>query len=146
VFGWVFLTPDIVACRPIFTGVNGPAEQMAKLGIKTRFDGRDAALGAYAQAFVGTPILSHPFFAFLALIETVVLFLRRRAADIAMAFLLLSTFAFTASFYVISIACDYRYLYFLDLAALVAAFHISLDWKSAWQAVQRKTRRAETSQ
>jgi hypothetical protein len=145
VFGWVFLTPNVVACRPIFTGVGGPAEQMAKLGLKTRFDGRDAALGAYAQAFVGTPILSHLFFALLALAETIVLFLRRRAADIAMAFLLLSTFAFTASFFVISIACDYRYLYFLDLASLVAAFHISLDWKSAWQAVRRITPHPEAS-
>ncbi len=27
----------------------------------------------------------------------------------------------------ISIACDYRYLYFLDLAALAAAFHLAVD-------------------
>ncbi len=140
VFGWVFLTPDLVACRPIFTGIGGPAEQMTKLRIKKRFDSRDAALGYYAQAFIGTPVLSHPFFALLALAETIILFLRRRPADIAIGFLLLSTFAFTASFFIISIACDYRYLYFLDLSGLVTAFYIALDWKAAWETVRSNTR------
>jgi hypothetical protein len=136
VFRWVFLTPDVVACRPIFTGIAGPAAQMTKLGLKPRFDNRDAALGFYAQAFAGTPILSHAFFAILALLELVALFARRRPADIAIGFMLVSTIVFTVSFFVIAIACDYRYLYFLDLAAMVAAFYIALDWPSAWQAVK----------
>jgi uncharacterized membrane protein YphA (DoxX/SURF4 family) len=72
----------------------------------------------------------------------IALFARRRAADIAIAFMLLATFAFTASFFVISIACDYRYLYFLDLATLVAAFYVAFDWRSAWAAMQRIWRRS----
>ena len=32
---------------------------------------------------------------------------------------------FTASFAVISIACDYRYLYFLDLSAIAAALYLA---------------------
>lgn len=136
VFREVFFTPDLLACRPVYSGVSGPADIMAKLRVATRFDWRDSALDIYSRRFAGTPVFSHPFFAVLALAETIVLFLRRRPADIAMAFMLLSAFAFTASFFVISIACDYRYLYFLDLAALVAAFHISLDWRSAWRSVE----------
>lgn len=137
VFRWVFATPDLMACRPVFTGIEGPADVMAKLGVTKRFDRRDAALNYYARAFAGTPVWSHPFYMVLALIMLVFLFARSRAADIAMALMLLSTLAFTASFFVISIACDYRYLYFLDLATLVAAFYLSLDWRSAWDAVRR---------
>jgi len=137
VFRWVVLTPNLQACRPVFSGIEGPAEQMNRLGLKKRFDARDAALGYYSQLFVGTPIFSHPVFALLATLLLVPLFARRTAPDIAIAFMLLSTFAFTASFFVISIACDYRYLYFLDLATLVAAFYVALDWRTAWEATRR---------
>ncbi|HKD22930.1 MAG TPA: hypothetical protein VKB71_13025 [Rhizomicrobium sp.] len=137
VFRWIFLTPDLIACRPVFAGVDGPAAQMKKLGLVKRFDLRDGTLTFYGFLFVGTPIWSHPFFALLAILMLVVLFARRAPADIVMAFMLLSALAFTASFFVISIACDYRYLYFLDLATLVAAFHLSLDWRSGWRAVRR---------
>jgi hypothetical protein len=41
--------------------------------------------------------------------------------------MLLASLAFTASFFVISIACDYRYLYALDLAALASLFYLALD-------------------
>jgi hypothetical protein len=32
---------------------------------------------------------------------------------------------FASSFYVISIACDYRYLYFLDMAAMTGALKLA---------------------
>ena len=48
-----------------------------------------------------------------------------------MAALIASALAFTASFFVISISCDYRYLYFLDLSALAALFYLSLDTREA---------------
>ena len=46
---------------------------------------------------------------------------RRRDMDLMAASLLAAALAFTASFFVVSIACDYRYLYFLDLAAMAGA-------------------------
>jgi hypothetical protein len=137
VFRWVFMTPNLAACRPVFSGVSGPAQQMAKLGLTPRFDQRDAVLGWYTARFSGTPLLSHLFFALLALVFAVVLVLRKRPADIVMASMLLSALAFTASFFVISIACDYRYLYFLDLSVLVSGFHLALDWRSAWSVVPK---------
>ena len=32
------------------------------------------------------------------------------------------------SFFVIAIACDYRYLLFLDLASIVAVFYCAATW------------------
>lgn len=135
VFRWVFLTPELAACRPIYTGISGPPDMLRTLRLKPRVDARDSALGSYSARFMGTPIFSHLFYAVFALCLLAVLFARRRSADIALAFLLIAAFAFTTSFFVISIACDYRYLYMLDLATMVAAFHVALDWRSAWAAI-----------
>jgi len=44
-----------------------------------------------------------------------------------MAALQLSGVAFAASFFIISIACDYRYLYFTDLAALAGLVYAAVD-------------------
>ncbi|MEI9931228.1 MAG: hypothetical protein WDM89_11975 [Rhizomicrobium sp.] len=52
----------------------------------------------------------------------VVLLRRRAQGDLAMAAMLISALLFTASFFVISIACDYRYLYFLDMGVVDRRF------------------------
>jgi len=137
IFRWVFLTPDLKQCLPYEVGVDGPAGPMAALGLTERSDARDVALDHYARMFVGTPVLSHAFFALLALVAAYILFRRRRAADVPMGFLLVSAFAVSASFFVIGIACDYRYLYFLDAAAMIAAFYLALDAPGAWETLRR---------
>ncbi|HUO91224.1 MAG TPA: hypothetical protein VMU08_18790 [Rhizomicrobium sp.] len=133
VFGWVFLTPDIAACRPIFTGIEGPARELAQLGIAPRRDARDLAMERYGKAFMGTPVLSHASYAIVGLACLILLLRRRRPADIAFAALLGAAFAFTASFFVISISCDYRYLYALDLSAIAALLYLARDPRSAFQ-------------
>jgi hypothetical protein len=40
--------------------------------------------------------------------------------------------AFAASFFIISIACDYRYLYFADLAALAGLLYAAVDPPLPW--------------
>jgi hypothetical protein len=127
----VFATPDILQARPVFTGIEAPAPMLARLHMAYRRDARDLALTQYGNAFFGTVVWWHPAFAIAALAGLVALLRRRRPADIAMAALLASAFAFTASFFVISISCDYRYLYFLDLSALAALFYLSLDTREA---------------
>ena len=83
----------------------------------------DLRLAAYARSFMGTPLLSHLTFGALA-IGLLILYLRRGCRDdIAMAGLLAGALAFSASFFFVSVACDYRYLFPLDLAAMVALFH-----------------------
>jgi hypothetical protein len=127
VFAQVLFTPDIDGCRPIFTGVEGPAGEMEDLGLPQRRDARDLWLAAYGRAFMGTPALSHAFFAMLALVSMLLLLGRRAPGDLALAAMQGAALAFTASFFVISIACDYRYLYFLDLAALAGVFALARD-------------------
>jgi len=59
---------------------------------------------------------------------------RRRAPDFAVAGLLGATLAFVASFAVISIACDYRYLYAIDIAAIVAGVYVAATWRGIREA------------
>lgn len=126
VFGQTFLTPNIDRCVPFVVGFDGPRHLLQLLHIKPRYDARDEALETYAQHFTGTPIFSHGFFALLALAMGVVLFRRRLTTDIAIAWLLVGAGVFTLTFFVISLACDYRYLYLLDLAAMTGAFQVAL--------------------
>jgi len=126
-FRWVFLTPDMSLCVPYVVGLRGPPQVLNALGMKERVTARDKTIKAYAAALVGTPVFSHLTFLLLTLAELAFLFWRRRAADIALIGLLMGALAFASSFFFVSIACDYRYLYLLDLAALVALFYIALD-------------------
>ncbi len=129
-FAWVAFTPDILACRPIFTGIEGPAPQMQALGLLARRDARDLALERYGKAFLGTPALSHIPFALVAVGGIWLLLRRRRPADIAMAAMLAAALAFALSFFPIAISCDYRYLYALDLSALVGVLYLALEPQS----------------
>ncbi len=134
-FGQVLFTPDIEGCRPVFTGIEGPPGEMEDLELAPRRDARDLALANYTKGFMGTPVFSHAVFGVLAILALAILLRRRSAGDIAMALLLAGALVFTASFFVISIACDYRYLYFLDMAALCATFYLALDPAYLFQVV-----------
>lgn len=127
IFHWVFLTPKIYLCVPFYTGVDGPPDEMKELGLVTRSDDRDSALADYAGIFADTPVLNHGFYAALAAIALIFLLKRRKPADIIIAGMLVGALAYTLSFFAISIACDYRYLYMLDLSAILAVFYLSLD-------------------
>jgi hypothetical protein len=141
IFRWVFFTPDLKRCLPFEIGVDGPPSVLSDLGLKERYDTRDSILDHYARIYIGTPLLSHVFYAVVALVALVILFRRRQPPDIAVGFLLLAAFGVTASFFVISIACDYRYLYFLDTATMLAVFYLALDPKSAWETLRAPIRR-----
>ena len=124
-FRWVLLTPRPSECVMEETGVDGDPDDLAAAGLKERERAQDRAMSAYAEAFSGTPAMSHALYGAAALGCLVLLLRRRRDADIAAAAMLGGALAFTASFAVISIACDYRYLYFLDLAAIAAALYLA---------------------
>lgn len=124
-FGWVLLTPKPAECVMVETGVDGDPDQLAAAGLQERDTARDKALGDYAQAFDGTPVLSHALYGAAAIVFLALLLRRRENADIAVAAMLGAALTFAASFAVISIACDYRYLYFLDLSAIAAALYLA---------------------
>lgn len=144
-FRWVFFTPVLARCYPYSLGVDGPPDAMKTLGLARRWDARDAALANYASHYEGTPVFSHPAYALVAIAALVLLLRRRRPADIAMAGMLAAALLFAASFFAISIACDYRYLYVLDLSALVAVFYLALDPQSLLASGGREWRPREDS-
>lgn len=125
VFGWVLAPPDLLLCHPDVVGVDGPPDEMKTLGLKPHIRAQDRFLYLYVAHFFHTPILSHLLFGALALLFLVLLARRGMPADIAIAGLQAAALLFAASFFVISIACDYRYLYFLDLAAMTGALQLA---------------------
>jgi hypothetical protein len=127
VFRWTLFTPELGRCLPVQIGVTGPPEMIRDLELDTAPQAKDAALQAYAQRFYGTPVYSHVTYAVIAAVVALLLLWRRRPADATIATLLVGALAFAASFLVISVACDYRYLYLLDLAAMTGALYLALD-------------------
>ena len=128
-FRWVFQPPDVGLCHPFHVGDQGNPADLKELGMQPRLDGRDAALWHYGDLLEGTPAFSHAAFAIIGLFVLVVVLRRRRPADIAVSSLIAAAFAFSATFFVISIACDYRYLYVIDLSALAGALYLAADWR-----------------
>jgi len=124
-FGQVFADPDIEACVPVSVGVDGPRDEMSRLGLEERYSDTDDAVFSYAHAFFHTPVFVHAAWALLAALLLIPLLRRRRPEDIAVAGLLAAALTFAATFFAITIACDYRYLYFLDLSALAAAVYVA---------------------
>jgi hypothetical protein len=121
VFAWVVGTPDLEACHALYTGVDGPPALMTALGLKPVWRPQDQLHNRYGLLLRGTPVFSHLLFGALALGLLVFLLRRRRDMDLVAAGLQAAALAFGLSFFVVSIACDYRYLYFLDLAAMAGA-------------------------
>lgn len=127
VFDAVFMTPHIDSCLPLYVGVDGPPNNMADLKMTPGVDPVDQKLYNYGTLFLDTPAISHVAFAGLAVLVSIVLLIRRSPQDYAVLGLMVAGLGFAASFFLISIACDYRYLYFLDLAALSGLFYVAVD-------------------
>jgi hypothetical protein len=122
-FRWLLLTPNIDSCVAFFVGVEGPEPWISQLHMTNYKRPQDEALEAYGDVLTPTPLFWHGLYA-LGAVALLILLLRRRApGDLAIAALLASALAFAASFFVISVACDYRYLYFLDVAAMGAGLY-----------------------
>jgi hypothetical protein len=122
-FAAVLTTPDAIACHFAVTGISGPPARLRELGLKSGIRPQDQVLANYAQFFFGTPVFSHLAWGALALMLLVALLRRREPSDLAMAGLLLGAALFIITFAIISIACDYRYLAFLDLSAMASALY-----------------------
>ena len=126
-FRQVFATPVIDKCLPVHLGADGPAPAMADLKMTRRWSHDDQRLYNYVTWFLDTPAYSHITYALVAFVVGLLLLWRREPADLAMAGLMGGSLAFAASFFVISIACDYRYLYLLDMAAITGVLYLALD-------------------
>ena len=126
-FFWVLATPNIDACLPFFDGVAGPEPWVTRLGLKNQERPQDLTLKDWGEPWSHSPLGSHLLYLAIDAGLLALLLRRRRTADIAVAGLLASALVFVATFFVISVACDYRYLYFLDVAAIGAAAYVAAD-------------------
>ena len=126
-FQQVFATPAIDRCLPVHVGITGPAKALSDLKMARRADAHDGRIYNYVTWFLDTPAMSHLTFGGLAIGVFMLLMVRRDPADLIMASLMVGALGFAASFFVISIACDYRYLYVLDLAALTGVLYLAID-------------------
>src|SRR6185312_4858912 len=122
-FAAVVTTPDSDVCHFATSGVTGPPQLLRQLGLSLRNRTQDRALKSYAGLFYGTPLFSHIVWGLLAILLLIVLLLRPAPADKAVAGLLAGALLFSVTFFFISIACDYRYLIFLDLAVMAASLY-----------------------
>jgi len=127
VFDQVLRTPRLDRCLPVFVGTDGPQDIRRALALDETPTPQDSLLRSYAGAFQGTPVFSHLAYAALAVAVFAALATRRQGADLIIMGLMLASLGFAASFVLISIACDYRYLYVLDLSALMGAIYWALD-------------------
>lgn len=118
VFRWVVAPPELMTCHPAVVGVSGPADVLESLGMTHYTRRQDVLLFRWASLFFHTPVYSHLFYAALSLLSMGMLARRAAPADMAVAGLQVAALLFALSFFFLSVACDYRYLYFLDLAAL----------------------------
>ncbi len=126
-FRWLVFPPVIDWCLPVYVGVDAPAEKMAPMSIDHRYVEADVRLGNYATWFFDTPVYSHASYVLISLGLAGLFLWRRQPADIALAAMQLAGVGFTASFFIITIACDYRYLYFTDLAAITGLIYAAVD-------------------
>ncbi|MBX3482736.1 hypothetical protein [Phenylobacterium sp.] len=126
-FRQVAATPVIDRCLPITVGVEGPPMTLAALKIPARRSAEDMRLYNWTTWFLDTPAMSHVAYAVAAFAVMVLLLLRRDPPDLIVAGLMAGALGFAASFFAISIACDYRYLYVLDVAALTGLLYLALD-------------------
>jgi len=127
VFRQVFLTPRIERCLPVHVGVEGPTKLLAQLGLQSGAESKDRALADYARRFYGTPVFSHLTFAVIGLAVAGALLLRRDPADWAIIGMQVAALGFSATFFLLAVACDYRYLYLVDLAAIAGALYVAID-------------------
>lgn len=122
---WTTLsTPLSADCPMIITGVDGGDPNLLALaGLGARENAKDEWDEDFASRFLGGPLYSHVFYGALLVVALVGVAVRWRRLDrdpatIVTAAMGLAALAFTASFFVVSVDCDYRFLYFLDVAAM----------------------------
>ena len=123
-FAAVVTSPDPLVCHYVSIGVAGPPARLKQLGLAAGVRPQDQLLGSYSRKFSGTPVFSHLAWGALALVLMVILIRRGEPADLTMSGLLAGALLFSASFFFVSIACDYRYLVFLDLSAMASSLYL----------------------
>lgn len=121
-------------CLPVHLGIGGPEHQLAALGLPGGTDTRDHRVYERLQPLFGTPMFSQAWtLAALMVVALRIVFLPRRSR-IALGVPALAALATYASFALVGIACDYRYL-FVGLVMTVLLWVVSImGWRASGDA------------
>lgn len=129
VLGWMLWPPDIHTCVPVYAGVSGPRPVLQRLGLTEGLRPKDRWLVDYALTFVGGPIYRPGFY--LAAAVGLGIFLAARFPRQGVVWLgwLATACAFSASWFFLGLACEFRFFYVLALAVSLTVVAITvLDW------------------
>lgn len=124
VFWDTLATPDSADCPLVAVGVqDSDRSELVRAGLRPRLTAKDQWDEDYVWSFWNTPVLSHlawgaVMLALLALDLRDVARGDRRPATLAAIGLATAAAAYAATYFVASVACDYRYLYLVDVAAM----------------------------
>jgi hypothetical protein len=131
-FGYVLATPSAKVCAVVATGVGAEPWLLQGAGLAPRRTARDIWGARYAFSMIGTPVFSHLAYGAVAMV-LLILALRalmrgdRRPQIVVTVAMIGAALLFTASFLLIANACDYRYLYWLDVAAMAGLVRAVAD-------------------
>ncbi|WP_250518281.1 MULTISPECIES: hypothetical protein [unclassified Caballeronia] len=106
---------DINKCLPIHVGVEGEAEYVKQLNLRTGTSARAQLLYSKLQKVFAFPVWRNWFYVAIMAIITVILLFRRNwvasPSRLVISVYLAAMWVFLASFLPTGIACDFRYLY-----------------------------------
>lgn len=127
-FSWLIFSDHPDKCLVYTLGVLGPEKQMKSLHLVRRYDNRDEWLeDNYAEPLVKTAAFSHASFGILGFSCVIFFAIRRRPADLVLGAMLVSTALYSGTYYFIGVACQYRYLFALDVSVLASLFYLLTD-------------------
>jgi len=126
VFKWLIGVRDTSRCLPIYAGVSAePGVLVRALGLKPGLTWRARLLTVIEWHFL---FLYEPIeYAIIALALVAYLAWRRASHSATIIWLQIAGLAYLSSYFFIGIACDFRYTYFLVVAAVVGVADTLLD-------------------
>lgn len=127
---WLYGMRDVQLCTPYHFGISSePAAMVRQLGIQPGISARATTL----QAISGKLLMLYRPVIYLAISTVVLLLLAYRGfkQHIQMIVIQLSGLAYSASYLLVGIACDFRYTYFSTLVALFGLAYLAIHRPSS---------------
>lgn len=127
VLRWHLWPTDIMNCLPVYVGVGGPPEALVALRLSQGTRPGDEQLWRLAHPFFDTLLFRHGAWLLASLAIAAILAWRRLSepADLSVLLLQVTALAFAASYAVIGIACDFRYLLFVPISVCFGLAHLA---------------------
>jgi hypothetical protein len=119
------------ACLPVHVGVSGLPHQVEALGLVEAVDDDDARTFRQLRPWFETPVFFHGSYLGLLALCTLALVVLPRRTRLSLAMPALAAAAYTGSFVVTGIACDFRYLLPLVALSSLLAVALLMGWRAS---------------